>query len=554
MRVQLRPYQGAALDEIRARFAESMRAPLFVLPTGGGKTVTYAAIADGAAARGNRVVILEHRKELIRQCSMALAGLGLRHQIVAPEDKVAAIRRAHIAKWGLPAVHPEGTVAVASVQTLARRMDWLQEFDPTLIIIDEAHHAVAGTWAKIIAACPTARLLGVTATPCRTNGQGLGDVFDCMVLGPTMQELIGEGFLVRPRVFAPPVLADLSGVHITGGDFNSTELAEALDKPTITGDAISHYQRLAPARPAIVFCASISHANHVAEQFRGAGFRFEVVSGDQEDGERDERIQGLADGRLHGICTVDVVSEGTDIPVAEVAILLRPTESESLFLQQVGRVLRPAEGKEYGLILDHVGNVMRHGMPDADRDWTLEGRKKGARGKANQEPTFRIQQCIKCYMVHEPAPACPHCGHIYPVRSRQPGQREGELQEITSAAAPAKPKIRTGAARDLKQLQAMGISDGRAARILEARQEKEALQTELRELVLRWAHQTAQGIHGRWGFTVTDIRDMKPKRLREAIGEVSQALFIEAPAAPAPRIHDGTPPTLPADFDLEPSF
>lgn len=529
MKVQLRPYQAAALDEIRDQFRQGKRAPLFVLPTGGGKTVTYSAIAEGAAARGNRVVILEHRKELIRQCSLALAGLELRHQIVAPADKVSDIRRAQIARYGLPVVHKDACVAVASVQTLGRRMEWLADFNPNLIIIDEAHHAVAGTWARIIEASPQSYLLGVTATPCRTNGQGLGDVFDTMVLGPTMRDLIAEDFLVRPRVFAPPTAIDLSQVHITGGDFDARELAEALDKPTITGDAVAHYAKLAPGRPAIVFCASVKHAEHVAEQFRAAGYNFQVVTGDMDDAERDRRIMGLADGRLHGIVTVEVVSEGTDIPVAEVAILLRATQSESLYLQQVGRVLRPAPGKSYGLILDHVGNVMRHGMPDMDRDWTLEGKKRSGKKKDQQEETVRIQQCIKCYMVHEPAPSCPHCGFVYPVKMQAPRMRDGELQEIESAPIP--PKVQTGRLQDLASMKAAGLSTGRAQHILAARAEKERLQNELRELLMRWSRGTAKGIHQAWGFTMADVRDMKPKALRENISKVSEALFMGAAAA-----------------------
>lgn len=525
MKVTLRPYQQQGVDELRACFRAGKKAPLFVLPTGGGKTITYAAIAEGAAARGNRILILEHRKELIRQASLAVGGLGVRHQVIAPPGKVADIRRTHVARLGWPMIDTSSHVAVASVQTLARRMDWLQQFDPDVIVIDEAHHAVAGTWKRIIEALPRARLLGVTATPCRTDGQGLGDVFDAMVLGPTMLELIEMGNLVRPRVFAPPLAVDLSNAEHKGGDFDPAAVAVLLDKPSVTGDAVEHYRKLAPGRPAIVFCSSVRHAEHVAADFRGAGFRFEIVTGDMDDDLRDERIMGLADGRLQGICTVDVVSEGTDIPVAEVAILLRPTESESLFLQQVGRVLRPAEGKEYGLVLDHVGNVSRHGLPHSDREWTLDGRKRGKGGKREIEQTIRVLQCPKCYLAHDPAPCCPSCGHTYEVQGREVEKREGQLEEVTEAPVQ---RVATGRLQDMASMKAAGISTGRAAHILAARAEKDKLQNELRDLLVRWSKATGRGVRDGWGFAIADVRDMKPKALREHIETVGEALFLDA--------------------------
>lgn len=526
MKAQLRPYQADALENIRAQFRDGRRSVLFVLPTGGGKTYTYSAIADGAARRGNRVLILEHRKELIRQASCSLASLGVKHQIVAPANKIGDIRLTHMQRFGWPMVDKSSPVAVASVQTLGRRMEWLEKFDPSLIIVDEAHHAVAGTWGRIIEASPRSKLLGVTATPVRTDGQGLGDVFDSMVLGPTMGDLISWGNLCRPRVFAPPVNFSLDGVHLSGGDYNARELAAVLDSKKVTGDAVLHYSKLAPGRPAIVFCASVEHAEHVAAEFRNAGYRFQVIHGAMDDGDRDRLIYGLADGSVQGLVSVDVISEGTDIPVAEVAIMLRATQSEGLFLQQVGRVLRPADGKEFGLVLDHVGNTLRFGMPDADREWSLEGRKRGQR-KGEIERSVRVMQCPKCYAAHEPASACPSCGHIYAVQSRMPEQRAGELQEITAPVAPPAPA--TGKLRTIAQMKAAGISDSRAHHILAAREEKEKLQNELRGLLIDWAKKTGSGIRESWGFTMADVRKMKPKQLKASIEKLTEAMFM-APA------------------------
>lgn len=564
MRLSLRPYQTDGLNDIRGSMARAMRAPLYVLPTGGGKTVCYSAIGEGAAARGNRVLILEHRKELIRQASLALGRLGVRHRIIAPPDKIAEIRRAHAARAGQPCIDQNAIIAVASVQTLARRMEWLQEFDPALIVIDEAHHAVAGTWARIIAACPKARLLGVTATPCRTDGQGLGDVFDDMIHGPSIAWLIAEGYLVRPVTYAPPLpaeaLEELKKLSRKGGDVKGDEVAAVLDKPTITGCAVEHYTKIAPGRPAIVFCASIKHANHVCEAFCAAGYRFRVVTGDMEDDDRDAAILGLADGTVQGIVTVDVVSEGTDVPVAEVAIMLRSTESLSLFLQQGGRILRPvyadgydlstrdgrlaaiaASEKPFAVLLDHVANtgqlngclfIPKHGFLQWEREWSLQGKKKRAKGEA-QERLPRTLQCPNCYMTHEPTPACPACGHVYDARLAQPREIAGELRVVDASpedVARQQSRLAQGKAGSVESLMALGHSRSRAEHIVAARAEKDRLQADLRDMLIRWSRATGRGIREGWGFAMADIRDMTPKRLRELIDQVGQALFAGPPS------------------------
>lgn len=552
MKAALRPYQLEGVTEIRAQFAAGARSVLYVLPTGGGKTYTYSYIAEHAGAKGNSVLILEHRKELIRQASLSLATLGVRHQIIAPPSKIAGVRSAHIERIGWPAIERDSHVAIASVQTLGRRMDWLAEFRPRLVIIDEAHHAVAGTWARIIEACPEARLLGVTATPVRTDGQGLGvqagGVFQAMVLGPSMRELIEQGALVPPRVVAPPTQLDLSDVHTRGGDYDASELTVALDKPTITGDAVEHYRRLAAGKPAIVFCASIKHAEHVAEEFRRAGFRFYAIHGEMDDTERDRLIYGLADGSVQGLVSMDVISEGTDIPVAEVAILLRPTKSEGLFLQQVGRVLRPAPGKEYGLVIDHVGNTGRwidgefrrnHGLPADERDWSLDGRKKRKRAANDNEKAEPLAQCPKCYAAHDPAPKCPVCGFTYQTKMILPQQVDGELREVTdedAGRARVEQRRQQGRAQSVEQMVSqLGYSRERAQHILAARDEKEKLRAELREMVGRWCAATGKA----WqavGFTPADVQRMKPKDLRKEIQRLQAEMWdptIEQAFSPA---------------------
>lgn len=578
MKLSLRPYQERGRDEIRLEFKRGRKRPLYVLPTGGGKTVLYAAIAEGAAALGKRVLILEHRKELIRQASLAVGGVGVAHQIVAPAAKLAGIRRAHVERLGFPMLTPDAHVAVASVQTLGVRMDWLAAFDPDLIVVDEAHHAVAGTWARILAACPRARVLGVTATPCRTNGQGLGDVFDCMVLGPSMRELIAQGYLLPPRVVAPPVRMDASKLRKgRDGDWNPDSVAEAMAAREITGDAVEHYARLAPGRPAIVFAANLKHAADIAKEFRAAGFRFEVIHGEMDDLERDRLIYGLADGTVQGLVTKDLISEGTDIPVAEVAIMLRLTESESLFLQQAGRVLRPvyapgfdlstlegrldaiaASGKPHGLIIDHVGNcgrlvdgvfIPKHGLPHEDRQWALQGRRKRKRALTPEEESVAARQCPSCYALHEPAPACPACGFAYPIRvTKGPEVVAGELVEVgdavaAEAAARAEARRAQAQARSLDALVATGMNAKRAEHVLAARQEKDRLRLQVQDLLRAWheaagrPRPAARAVLEAFGFESTSVKSMKPKELRAAVERVTEALLV---LQLGPAVDDGT--------------
>jgi superfamily II DNA or RNA helicase len=536
----LRPYQDKGLNDIRRKLQEGKKAVLYVLPCGAGKTVTYAAMAAGAASKGNRVLILEHRKELVRQASTAVGNMGIKHQVVSPPDKVAAIRRVHIKKIGWPMVANDSTVAVASVQTLAMkgRMKWLEEFDPTIIVIDEAHHAVAGTWKRIIDACPNAIIIGVTATPCRSDGQGLSDVFDCMVIGPTMSELIEDGYLLPFKVFCPPRQFDATKMKHRGGDIDAKDQEKRVNTKKVTGSALQHYTELTAGKEAIVFCCDLKHAEDVATEFKSAGYRFEPVFGNTEEDVRDARIGGLETGELQGIVTVDIAGEGTDIPCATVGIMLRLTDSEGLFIQQACRVGRPvyapgfdlrtregrlaaiqASGKTHGWLFDHVGNVgaqtaegfqAKHGFPHWDREWTLEGGSKRSRGET--EPAVKDMQCPKCYCTHDPAPKCPDCGHVYVKRHAVVEVMHGELLETTDDGQ-QKPRVRTGMAQTKEDFKDLGISGARADHILAARRAKEAQQIELRQQLINWSTSTGRGIRDAWGFNMSDIREMKPKQL-----------------------------------------
>jgi superfamily II DNA or RNA helicase len=433
----LRDYQADAIQAIRASYRSGCRAPLLVSPTGSGKTVMFAYIAQQTAAKGNRAMILVHRQELVDQSSATLRAFGVPHGIIAAGRSP----------------DPTHQIQLGMIQTVARRSYQA----PDLIVIDEAHHGTAGAWRKVIEANPQAKILGVTATPERLDGKGLGEVFDDLVHGPEVAWLIDNGFLSNPRYYAPPQVADMSSLHTRAGDFAKEELNAAMDTPSITGDAVDHYRRICPGVPAVAFCVSIRHAEHVAEQFRAAGFQAATIDGTLERNERRERVKMLGDGRLHVLTSCEIINEGFDLPVVGAAILLRPTQSLGLHLQQIGRVLRPAPGKAEAVILDHVGTLARHGFAEDTREWSLGGRKK--RKGSGVVQTVDVRQCSSCYACHHPAPTCPECGFVYPVKERKIEEVDGELQEIKAAERKEARKAQ-GRAQTLEELVDLGRSRG----------------------------------------------------------------------------------------------
>ena len=466
MAVELRPYQQSCIQAIREAYRSGSKWPLLVAPTGAGKTLIFCFIAASVRARGKSVWILTHRNELIEQTSRALLAQGVEHGVIDAEKSP---------QYFLPA-------QVASIQTLHRRLDRIP-FAPDMIIVDEAHHATSRTWREVLEHYPNAARLGVTATPRRMDGRGLGDVFDTMIRGPLTSELIGMGFLSKPRYFAPPTDLDLSEIKTLGGDYNLGQAADAMDKRVITGCAIDHYRRICDGQPAVAFCVTVAHAEHVAAEFNSVGIPAGVIDGKLSRQDRHQRVMDLANGKIKVMCSCEIVNEGFDLPVVSAAILLRPTQSIGLHRQQLGRVLRLAPGKDCAFIVDHVGNLERHGLAEEEPEWTLEGRARGLKAKL-QPPTIVNKTCPQCYCVHAPGPSCPQCGHIYVAEANAPQQVKGELVELTDEQ-----KAKLAATRSFK------------ARLAQAR---------TREDVLKLAIE--QGYHPRW----TDHYMAARERYRQA--------------------------------------
>ena len=415
MSLELRAYQLAGMDRLRRSYATGHRWPLFGSPTGSGKTVIFAAITGGATQRGNPVLIIAHRRELIHQASAKLTWADVPHGIVAAGFEP----------------DPRHPVQLGSIQTLIRRPTLP---DMAVLIFDEAHHARARSWHVLAEQYPKAWRLGVTATPQRLDGQGLGvaagGLFDDLVLGPTTAELINQGFLCPVRCFAPARRLDLSRVRVVGGDYREDDLALIVNT-AITGDAVKEYAARADHAPAIAFCCTVAHAEAVADAFRQAGYRAACVCGETPKDKRDALIAGLGSGAIEVLTNCSLIDEGLDVPVVGAIIALRPTKSLVLHRQQIGRGMRPAAGKAALIVNDHVGNVVTHGLPEDEPAWSLAGTTKqpGAAGAP-------IWVCPDCSTINPLASRiCSGCGYEKPapVSRILAAPEAGELGEVTAA-------------------------------------------------------------------------------------------------------------------------
>jgi DNA repair protein RadD len=408
--ITLRPDQYSLISSVRAALGPEVRQVLMQAPCGWGKTVTFSWLCEQVYIRDKRVVIVVHREELFDQVSRTLTEFNVRHGFIAAGRYFAEHCR----------------VYVASVWTLAKRIPEIAE--PDLVIIDECHHAVAKSWRTILNAWPHAWRLGVTATPERLDGSGLRDCFQALVCGPSVRSLIDAGHLSEFKLYAPPI--EGIAVATRAGDYAKEALAAWMDKPKITGSAVAHYKRLASGKRGIVFCVSLDHAAHVAAEFEAAGYAAARIDGGMERSDRHALVARFKSGDIQILTSCEIVSEGFDLPAIECAILLRPTQSLGLYLQQVGRALRPWPGKEAAIILDHAGNALKHGMPDEERDWNLDGQPKASR--AALEKVEAIRTCGKCFAASPLAStSCRYCGTVFELKPREIKQIEGELEQIT---------------------------------------------------------------------------------------------------------------------------
>jgi superfamily II DNA or RNA helicase len=457
MSVILRPFQKQLESDIYSSWARGNRNVMAVSATGSGKTVLFSKLLSDDKTPN---VAIAHRQELVSQISIALARNEVRHRIIGSQALVRNCVQGHIAELGYSFYDPSAKTAAAGVDTLIR-MDasdpWFRSVQ--FWVQDEGHHVLReNKWGAAASMFPNARGLAVTATPIRGDGKGLGrhadGLMDDLVLAPSMRDLINMGFLTDYRIFAPPSDLDLTNVPVSAsGDFSPEPLRNAVHKSHIVGDVVQHYLKIAPNKLGVTFAVDVKSATDIAMAFRAAGVPAEVVSAKTPDGLRASLLRQFARGDIKQLVNVDLFGEGFDLPAIEVVSLARPTMSFSLFAQQFGRALRlmlapevlkgwgdktdeqrlwaiAHSNKPYALVIDHVGNLHRHGLPDAKRTWSLDRREKRSRKIADD--VIPTTTCLVCISVYERTfAACPYCGATpLPASRKSPEFVDGVLSEL----------------------------------------------------------------------------------------------------------------------------
>lgn len=411
----LRPYQISAIDRARQAVLSGHRRIVLVAPTGAGKTQVAVGIARGAIERGNRVLFMAHREELVSQASSRLDSVGIDHGVIMANHK---------------RIKPKCAVQVGSVQTLVRRT----LPDAEVVILDECHHGAATSFRKILLQYPESFHIGLTATPYRLDGQGLGFFYTDLIEVTTITELINEKLLVQPREFAPSK-PDMSKVHVTAGDFNEREAAAVMMDPVLIGDIVSWWKKLAEGRTTVCFATSIAHSKAIVESFREADVPAGHIDGEMPKQERRQVLEDLRQGRITLLSNCNIVTEGWDLPECSAVILARPTLSKSLYKQMIGRGLRGGvDGKADCIVLDHADNCRRHGLVTDPEAYTLDGIEK-----RDKKAEAGVKTCKRCYaIVPSDLTECPECGYEFEVTARAPipKQKDGDLIELRNVPRP----------------------------------------------------------------------------------------------------------------------
>ena len=418
---KLRAYQSDALEEVREAIRMGFRRILIVAPTGSGKTVIAAQIVKLAAEKMRRSMFLAHRRELIYQCADKLVKFGVDHGILMSGE------------------YPYGAAdcQVASIQTIVARCITTEKMplpNSDVIIIDEAHRSLAPSYLTVINHYGEEVVIGLTATPIRGDGKGLGHVYDYMVQCPSIGELIKQGHLVMPHTFAPTI-PDLTGVRIKDGDYNEQDLGAAMNKRSLVGDVVEHWFRLAHDRATVVFASSVKHSISLRDEFHKQGVKVAHVDGDTDLKDRKSMIEDLRNGRLQVVTNCMVLTEGFDEPRLAAASLVRPTKNLGLFLQMGGRILRPCEeiGKTDARLIDHSGNVYEHGFIQDDHDWVLEEGRALKTTADDRQKDFDEKNpitCVMCATVYTRQLNCPQCGHVPVKHGKYVESRSGDLMEV----------------------------------------------------------------------------------------------------------------------------
>ncbi len=509
--ITLRDYQQDAVNAIYQSWQAGNKNVLAVLPTGAGKSVIMSNIVGEFTNRHQHCAVIAHRNELVSQMSCHLARAGVVHRIIASNSTVAQITRKHHKLFGKSFINPSTFTAVVGVDTLISRYesmkDWARQID--LWVQDESHHQLrTNKWGRALELFSNARGLGVTATPARADGQGLGrsaDGFmDDMIIGPTTRYLIEHGYLADYEIVCPKSDINLNGVELSkNGDWSNQALRKAAKKSRIVGDVVQNYCLYALGRKAIVFATDVETADEIANDFNVHGVKAVSLNGNSQTAFREQSIEGFAEGNVQVLVNVDLFDEGFDVPSCDVIIMARPTASLGKYLQMIGRGLRPQPGKT-ALVIDHVSNVLRHGLPDKPRQWSLNRRNK--RSKQLKDPDeIELTVCKHCLKPYEKfRTVCPYCGFEKPLpdpHARSIEMVEGDLvllDKQTLEKMRAKTLLESPSDVGRRVAAVAGPIAGRG--VANRQQEKIGAQTALRTVIEQWA-----GIERFKGFNDREI-------------------------------------------------
>lgn len=437
--MELRDYQAANEYEILSAWQAGYRDLLYVLPCGGGKTRVSANIITKFETP---VGVVAHRRELVSQLSGALSDLNVTHDVIASKKTIRQIQEKQFKVHRRSFYDPSSSIKVGSIRTFLTQKKKLARWagNVGLWVQDEAHHVTRDNqWGEGRSLFPNAVGLGLTATPMRSDGKGLGrhasGVFDKMIMGPGMRDLIERGYLTDYRFVTPvtDVLLEDSDVSLSTGEYKKEAVKNAIKRSHVIGDVVTNYRKFAAGKLAVCFADSLENGQAIAQRFNSEGIRAELVSGETDEGLRYHILTRFENREIDVVVNVDLFGEGTDIPAVECVIMARPTMSRGLYIQQFGRALRLLPGKDYGIIIDHVENWKRHNLPDADRIWTLDDAPRGSRRKPDPDliPLTRCTnpECFEAYEAYRIS--CPHCGHKpEPVNRSSIKHVDGDLVEL----------------------------------------------------------------------------------------------------------------------------
>jgi superfamily II DNA or RNA helicase len=506
--IALRDYQTAMKRDVADAWADGYQNLCGVLPTGAGKTILFGAILaeyDGVS------LVAAHRQELIGQISNALARMKVVHSIISPPKTVEWILKMHTQRYGRPFYDPQARCTVASVDTLLARRNkpYIRNLfnRVSLWVMDECHHILRkNKWGKIVSFLSHAKGLGVTATPTRADRKGLGreadGVIDKIVSGPSMRDLINQGYLTDYRIICPPSDVDrtLLKQSKTTGDYTQKSVTTAVRRSSIMGDVIEHYLKWAYGKLGVTFVPDVQTAHEIAEMFNTAGVPAEAVHAGTPDLQRQSAIDRFENGVLKQLVNVDLFGEGFDLPALEVVSMARHTASFNVYSQQFGRALRPMRGKHTAIIIDHAGNILNPalgGPPDSPRFWSLD---RPPRRK--QDPQIKIKVCPKCTSAYSSINRiCPYCGYKpVPAQRSAPKFVDGDLIELDPAVLA---RMRGDAERIVWHeseaamlLERVGASPMAVLGAKKNHNRRRLAQLELREAIAIWATiQRQQGKH-----------------------------------------------------------